>query len=74
MHDDRKSRLLQEPRVDRGSSDGDSASPDLPDCAVADEVVGSHCHGIDCPLEKPEAKQAQKRAAFAALKIYADAV
>ena len=26
------------------------------------------------PLDKPEAKQAQKRAAFAALKIYANAV
>ena len=26
------------------------------------------------PLKKPEAKQARKRAAFAALKIYADAV
>ena len=26
------------------------------------------------PLEKPEAKQARKRAAFAALKIYANAV
>jgi hypothetical protein len=26
------------------------------------------------PLEKPEAKQARKRAAFAAQKIYADAV
>jgi hypothetical protein len=26
------------------------------------------------PLEEPEAKQARKRAAFAALKIYADAV
>jgi hypothetical protein len=39
MHDAQKARLLQEPRVDRESSDGDSAAPKLSDCAIDQGVA-----------------------------------
>jgi hypothetical protein len=74
MHDDQKARLLQESRVDREQAMATQLLLILQIALSRMKWLDATAMESIAPLEKPEAKQARKRAAFAAQKIYADAV